>query len=213
MPSSDSRRQPVPKFDRDYHDADVARHYAHNRWGGTAHARRTDRREHAIVEDWVAGLEELDTVIDGPCGAGRFLPHFIDRARLVAASDESDEMLKHVAHPHRVRADAMALPFATECADLVFCFRLVHHFATAELRTALLAELERVSRRWVIVSYFDRRSLQAWRNRIKGKTLARFPQTSREFEAECAAAGLRVAGRRWTRRGISEQVIALLEKA
>jgi SAM-dependent methyltransferase len=56
---------------------------------------------------------------------------------------------------HRVNAavcgDALALPFADRSVDLVLCSQLLHHFDHARALT-LIAELDRVARRRVIIS-------------------------------------------------------------
>lgn len=52
-------------------------------------------------------------------------------------------------------ADALALPFADRSMDFVTCSQLLHHFE-APSALALLRELHRVARRWVIVSELRR---------------------------------------------------------
>jgi len=47
--------------------------------------------------------------------------------------------------------DALHLPLRDASADLVICSQLLHHFAERDAR-AVLAELHRVSRGWVVVS-------------------------------------------------------------
>ncbi|MBL7007768.1 MAG: class I SAM-dependent methyltransferase, partial [Planctomycetes bacterium] len=111
-----------------------------------------------------------------------------------------------------LQASAAALPFAADSFDLVFCFRLLHHFAQPAERQAVLAELARVSRRWALVSYFDAASFQAWRHRVRGRRTVRFAQSNRAFDQESAAAGFAPRRRLWVARGISEQVLALLER-
>jgi SAM-dependent methyltransferase len=52
---------------------------------------------------------------------------------------------------HGVCADARRLPFRDCAFDIVICSQLLHHFAEPELR-AVVAELDRVARRAVVVS-------------------------------------------------------------
>jgi hypothetical protein len=77
----------------------------------------------------------------------------------------------------------------------------------------VLAELARVSRRFVVASFFDAASLPAWRHRVFGRRRARHPIARRQLDGDAAAAGLRLRGVRWVARGLSEQAIALLERA
>jgi SAM-dependent methyltransferase len=50
-----------------------------------------------------------------------------------------------------VCANALALPFADHCVDIVCCSQVLHHFEEQEALT-LLREMHRVARRYVIVS-------------------------------------------------------------
>lgn len=50
-----------------------------------------------------------------------------------------------------VAGSALALPLRDGCADIVICSQLLHHFAERDA-VALVRELHRVSRRWVVVS-------------------------------------------------------------
>ena len=56
--------------------------------------------------------------------------------------------------------DALRLPFATRSVDVVTCSQLLHHFTEAD-GARLLAELDRVARRRVIVSDLRRSYLAA----------------------------------------------------
>ncbi|MGH7679673.1 MAG: methyltransferase domain-containing protein [Gemmatimonadaceae bacterium] len=50
-----------------------------------------------------------------------------------------------------VVGSALRIPLADHSVDVVACSQLLHHFEAAQAR-ALIAELHRVSRRWVLVS-------------------------------------------------------------
>lgn len=54
-----------------------------------------------------------------------------------------------------VAGDARALPIADNAADVVTCSQLLHHFFGPDLER-LIAELDRVSRGWVILSDLQR---------------------------------------------------------
>jgi ubiquinone/menaquinone biosynthesis C-methylase UbiE len=76
--------------------------------------------------------------------------------------DASESLLRESRHLlHGVTAgDARRLPFADATADVVICSQVLHHFFDDDLRL-LLAELDRVSRGWVIVSDLQRSWLAA----------------------------------------------------
>jgi SAM-dependent methyltransferase len=56
--------------------------------------------------------------------------------------------------------DARAVPFRTASVDVVTCSQLLHHFADEEI-PIVLRELDRVARRWVVVSDLRRSWLAA----------------------------------------------------
>ena len=61
------------------------------------------------------------------------------------------------AQPSRGRwlcADVLALPFADHVFDGVLCLRLLHHRYSDAERQQMLCELARVSRRFVILSFY-----------------------------------------------------------
>ena len=78
-----------------------------------------------------------------------------------------------------VAGDALRLPFASGCADIVTCSQLLHHFFDAELR-ALVAELHRVSRRWVVIGDLRRSWLAASGFWVASHALRFHPVTRRD---------------------------------
>lgn len=201
-----------PGLRAEYEADGRAEHYSDGRWSGTVHARRTDRREQRIVADWLDGCGVLDRVLDLPCGTGRFAAVLAARSRLVFAADAAAAMLCKSGAPLRAQASAHALPYRAASFDLVLCSRLIHHLADAGERRAVLAEFARVSTRWLIVSHFDRCSVQAWRSRLRRRSDGRHALAIAEFRREAAASGWLERDRAWIARGISEQTWVLLER-
>jgi SAM-dependent methyltransferase len=73
------------------------------------------------------------------------------------------ESLLRVARPRMdavVAGSALALPLRDASADVVICSQLLHHFTDDDAVT-LVRELDRVSRRWVVVSDIRRSWLAA----------------------------------------------------
>lgn len=201
---------------RAYEAPGVAARYAAERWTGSAHARRTDRREKEIVAELLDRCSPRGVALDVPCGAGRFLPILRQWAAVTAGGDASLAMLRQAAAEGAAwlfQADAARLPVADRSADVVLCMRLLHHLPESAARGALLAELARVSRRWLVVSFFDRASFQALRARLRRQARARVAIGRADLEREAAAAGWRLVAVRYVARGISEQALALLERA
>jgi SAM-dependent methyltransferase len=73
--------------------------------------------------------------------------------RRTIALDAAEELARasRRAGHESVCGDAMRLPFASGTIDVVTCSQLLHHFTEADV-TRLIAELDRVARRRVIVS-------------------------------------------------------------
>lgn len=197
----------------EYEAAGRAAHYAEERWRRTAHARRTDRRERALVAAWLQRCAPLAAVLDLPCGAGRFHDLLAAAAPRVVAADAAAAMLRRHGGPLRLQASVHALPLREGAVDLALCSRLLHHFGASAERVRALKELRRVARRWAIVSHFDAASLQAWRARWRRRADGRHAQTVSDFRAEAAAAGWIERERAWILRGWSEQTWVLLEGA
>jgi len=197
-----------------YEAPGTAEHYATDRWQGSRRRRNSARRERRIVEELLKRTGALSRVVDLPSGTGRFTELLAQHSGNVFAMDLSQAMLKRVTPSPAASALASAknIPLADGSVDLAFCFRLIHHFEHPHERGRVLSELHRVSKKWAVVSYFDASSVQAMRNRWRGKKETRFAQSRASFEQEVGAAGWTVEQRRYLVRGWSEQVIVLLSK-
>lgn len=163
-----------------------------------------DRREQAAVWKIFSTLDHCRTVLDVPSGAGRFAAALAQGKRKVYESDVAFEILecarkraksKEVAAQF-VQGDASKLPFRNGGVDCVFCNRLLHHILSPDERLVFLRELYRVSRRYVVISFFDyhsfgfvRRTLKALKGR-KPK-YAQEP-TFEQFQAELTKANLKI---------------------
>ncbi|MDB4875083.1 MAG: Methyltransferase type 11 [Gemmatimonadetes bacterium] len=111
------------------------------------------------VGDAVAGIGASGTLLDVGTGLAD-IPGAAERAAARAGIalttigvDEAPSLLgaaKRRLH-HAVAANALALPFRDHSIDVVMCSQLLHHFESADA-VRLLAEMDRVARRAVIVS-------------------------------------------------------------
>jgi SAM-dependent methyltransferase len=100
-------------------------------------------------------------VLDVPCGYSRFAPLYARLGMTVIGADISYDMAHlaaaQYAQPSRGRwlcADVLALPFADRVFDGVLCLRLLHHRYSDAERQQMLCELARVSRHFVILSFY-----------------------------------------------------------
>ena len=170
----------------------------------TGSRRRIDQREQRAVRKIFIGLKDCRTVLDVPSGAGRFLRTLASGGRQVIEMDVALEILAFAREKAErdktsvsvLQGDASQLPLADESVDCVFCNRLLHHILSGRERSVILREFHRVSRRWVVVSFFDYRGLGGLRQllkRLKGRKASYEEQPTREeFTVECAASGFAV---------------------
>jgi ubiquinone/menaquinone biosynthesis C-methylase UbiE len=166
--------------------------------------RRIDRREQRAVRRIFKSLPDCRSVLDAPCGAGRFLPTLAQCCSEVMGADISPEILEFARHrtesagvPARLfQGDASQLPLPDNAVDAVFCNRLLHHIVKAEERAKILRELCRVARRYVVVSFFDYQAFGALRRflkRLKGsKPNYKGQPTLAQFGEEAVQAGFGV---------------------
>jgi len=153
--------------------------------------RLADGREKALLEDALLRLGAVDSVLDCPCGAGRFLPLLAARAPRIGAVDQSAPLvgLARAECPGAAFAvgDATALPFRDRSFDAVVCMRLLHHFPDGDDRIRILREAARVARRGVVVSFADADTRRGARSRSRRRPI---PRT--RLAEEARAAGLRL---------------------
>ena len=101
------------------------------------------------------------TVLDVPCGYSRLAPLYARLGITALGADVSYDMA-HLAAANHARhgwqrwlcADVLALPFIDSVFDGVLCIRLLHHRYSDAERQRILGELARVSRRFVIISFY-----------------------------------------------------------
>src|SRR5436190_120790 len=114
-------------------------------------------------------------VLDAPCGGGRVGLWLARQGYTVTAADLSESMLDITrqnaaleALPINVqRQDVERLDYEAKSFDAVISFRLFHHFPNQDIRARTVAELCRVSRRYVLISYFHPWSTTALKQRAK----------------------------------------------
>lgn len=135
------------------------------------HKRLSDRREREVIR---AALAQTggphDRVLDMPCGAGRLTSELLPFGREFYGVDYSEAQLK-ICHGRYtderlkvVQASCFELPFEDGFFDLVFSVRLSHHIGKPDQRARYLEELFRVSKSYVIATFFDEFS---FKNRLR----------------------------------------------
>jgi ubiquinone/menaquinone biosynthesis C-methylase UbiE len=205
-----------------YQSREVAENYDQERFASFA-GRLFQRAELRVLSRALRVLGSEKSLLDAPCGTGRISKALLNWGFHVTCADISHEMI-NVAKRRLSGADgrlqfsrgsADALPFCNDAFDAVLSMRFMPHIATQQ-RRIMLGEMARVSRRWVVFSnsysnrwYKYRRGLK---RRLGHQAPTRYPVTERELQEELRFAGLREAGRFWTWRFISEEVLVVCEK-
>ncbi|MCE9593196.1 MAG: class I SAM-dependent methyltransferase [Planctomycetes bacterium] len=198
-----------------WRDADVAKRYAGGRF---ASARARDRDPKLVAALLALATPKPTSVLDVPCGTGRLFETLDAHAGKIVGLDASRDMLLHAREASRavVHGDALHLPLRDGAFDAVVCCRLAHHLHRSDDLTRLCFELARVSRRWVILSFWDSASLPAWRTRVGLKrdegARGRLARSRREIAQHLESAGLEPRVFRSALRFVSQQTFVLAEK-
>ena len=137
-----------------YQSSDVAAAYDQRRWGSPKRVRR-NRHKWATILKALARTEDVHSVLDMPCGTGRFTGHLARAGYDVVGSDISLDMMKvaktNLAEDERihgyVQADAEKMPLIDNAIDCIVCIRFFLH-VDAPGRVRILHEMGRISRRW-----------------------------------------------------------------
>ncbi len=170
-------------------------------------------REIALTRKALQLAGQPNTVLDLPCGAGRFWPMLMEKPnRFVIGADNSADMLTVArdAYPEYssdkircLQTSAFAIDLPESAVDSILCLRLLHHIREAGHRQQILREFPRVARDTVILSLWVDGNYKAWRRkrleerrRRQGQpdSVNRFVHNQKQIEAEFASAGFNVIG-------------------
>jgi ubiquinone/menaquinone biosynthesis C-methylase UbiE/uncharacterized protein YbaR (Trm112 family) len=160
-------------YQREYEELEAAREY-----NEAYRDRRTKRwstnREYRILERLLSSRPRSEILLDLPSGGGRLSPQLARYTDFLVEADIGLGQLvygrgQHDGGDDRVwmTASAFHIPLKNESVDAVVCCRLCHHLPTAEERERLLAELLRVARRFVIMTFFDYHSVKNYIRRAR----------------------------------------------
>ncbi len=208
-----------------YQNRQVAQNYDRERFSSFT-GRILDYLEKKAIKKAVRRAQRkscISTVLDIPCGTGRITEWFLKRGFLVLGGEISREMIavgrvKLASFGDRVtfkQLDLDQLDLPDSSYDLISCIRLFHHLES-EQRSAVLWELARVSRRYVLINvsysspfYRQRRRLKKWLR----QGVSRTSSTWAEIQREARDAGLQVAAYYFVLPLVAEDLVLLLEKS
>ena len=191
------------KYDREHSRQYFEKHQA------TISRRLSNWREMQMARQALRLAGEPSSVLDLPCGAGRFWPLLVEKPdRRVLAADNSADMIA-IARQHQPSAitdrvetfqtSAFAIDLPDNAVETVFSIRLLHHIERSEHRLTILREYARVANSSVILSLWVDGNYKAWRRRRLEQARAqrgelasnanRFVVARQQIEAEFDTAG------------------------
>ena len=220
-PDADSIEQ---SFDRRYRNLEAARAYDHDRFQSSPAKQRRDRNTQQAILRALREPGTIRSVLDLPCGTGRLTRLLIEGGFDYTGADQSEAMLtvareKAAGLPgvRLVIADAARLEFPDASFDCVVCTRFLNLFPP-EMRRPMLAEMRRVSRRFLLAESRYTRELAWWRPiaaALRAKAREHY-ELDRSYWRDLAETGWRVhrlhlfKSRGWLS---STRLVTLLEKA
>jgi ubiquinone/menaquinone biosynthesis C-methylase UbiE/uncharacterized protein YbaR (Trm112 family) len=154
-------------------------------------------REFKLLDQLLSSQGRSELLLDLPCGGGRLSPRIAAHADLLI---EADIAVGQVLYGKRhceldtpqvwMTASAFHIPLADNSVDGAVCCRLCHHLPLPEERERLIEELLRVSRRFVVMTFFDFYSLKNWLRRARRPFNKKPPKLTMKVERvrELAAA-------------------------
>lgn len=189
-----------------------AQHYGDQRWKNA----RAAGRDPKIVATILARHGVRGRILDAPCGTGRLVSTLDELTDGYVGSDVSFDMLSSSPADARVVASVDRLPFADNAFDVVVTCRLLHHVHERQQRVTILRELERVSSRLVVASFWDASSWQALRRRVGLRAYegprGRRAMSKTQLASELDAASLSLLGFHHSFRFVSQQTFVVAEK-
>lgn len=216
-------------YQREKHAAfthDQAKNYQETRFSPRRGNKDTDRKEKEIVLQAFEQIGKQRSILDVPCGAGRFLETLkLFSSRLIEL-DLSFGMVHFNEEQYRkshgdansdntsfLIGDAEWLPIHNDSVDAIFCMRLFHHLDSSNLRVSILSELARVTSQWAIVSFYHYYCFKHFKKILRNKTHRGVYLPFRTFKDEVEKSGLQIVHTYAVSRFINPQWVVVLKKS
>jgi ubiquinone/menaquinone biosynthesis C-methylase UbiE len=184
--------------------------------------RLSDQRERKLLRRIFDVVGSHDRVLDLPSGTGRLFRTIQPFGKRFVETDVSREMLKlarvNLAEwkPDLVQASAFHMPYKTGAFDCVFSARLTHHIPETAERDRFIRELGRVSKNYVVMTFFHTWSFKNVLRRIRklwNKKRPKITMTTGELRDVAKTAGLELVRTFPLARFFSGHHYAILKKA
>jgi len=215
----------MKKVSEPFHKHEVEE-YERKRYQGLDQ-RIVNTREQSILKKFLEQItKKKGLALDLPCGYGRFSKllggqglrpvncdisfHMVKRACEKSGGIGSSEIAGAVANAKQ------GLPFKDGVFQVVFSLRFFHHLHEKQARTFILTEFSRVSKGWVVLSFYQANPLhkiqRQLRRKVKKSSTRIKMLLAEEFAEEIAQAGLKPVRIIPLFKGLHSQHIALLKK-
>ena len=139
-----------------YQDDSVAADYDDHRFKSKRRAAR-NRFKWEAIQTALKVVQPVRTILDIPCGTGRFTPGLARQGYHMIGADISLPMMAEARKLDSgenlygyVQADAENLPFPDNFLDCIMSIRFMHHIDPGT-RIRILRDMARVSSRWLII--------------------------------------------------------------
>jgi ubiquinone/menaquinone biosynthesis C-methylase UbiE len=221
-PSQEKKRFKAPLR---YMDTKVVDRYDRQRFGSTK-GRFVNSLEKRLIERAIqfASFSAGAKILDLPCGTGRISLLLAEKGFDITGGDISPGMVEK----SRENADQLGLPGRTsfrpldaenmDCPDdsfdAVVSLRFLGH-TPPEARIRILQEFRRVAKRYIIVAYYRKSSLQEMARRRSRKKAGTpwYPVRLKDVDAEFTKVGIRRLKTFSLLKGVSETFLVIGEKA
>lgn len=203
-----AEKPPTLEFSEKY-TAEQAQEY-HDKHHESLGRRLSNWWEHRMARKALAMAGNPKSVLDLPCGAGRFWSMLAeDPERELYAADNSENMVAVAdkSHPPAIRdrfklfqTSAFEIDLPDGAVDCVFSMRLLHHIGEAEHRLQIYREYHRVTRDtvcfslWVDGNYKANKRLKMEARRSSKAYQNRFVLERGLVESELREAGFDILG-------------------
>ena len=160
-------------YEQRYEDFEKARNY-NLKYDRKPLKRLSTMREYQILKRLLGQQKHCATLLEIPCGGGRISPQLVNASDLLIQADVALGQILYGMTKEKLKipqiwmtASAFRIPLQDSSVDAAVCIRLSHHLPIAKQREDLLAELLRVARRYVVMTFFDYHSIKNTLRRIR----------------------------------------------
>jgi ubiquinone/menaquinone biosynthesis C-methylase UbiE len=197
---------------------DQARVYEKNRFGKSQRGIRLDTIDKEFAQSLLDMVGMESTVLDIPCGTGRFYPIFSKVNKLIMI-DRDASMLESLKERHNpgdnaqvLEGDITSIQLDDNSVDLCMSMRMFHHIDSDEFVLKVIKELSRVSSKYVAFSFYNKNCWRYFSRTIRGKKTTGY-YFRFGFIKKCAEdAGLTLVRKKPVFNMLEQQCLVLFKK-